>query len=1239
MWGDSRGCTDGVSGLKYSRRGYRVFFIRSLLVIPTRFRPANEQGGKTIDHGVTKSYCKILDLNGVLTHLVEDNNFVKKNSDMSIDTDNSQESLLFRWQELQHIVNSVIDSSLLKKTEKFSLGVRQILEKKEGLFRKNMMGKRVNFACRSVISPDASLETNEIGLPLVFAKTLTFPEIVTQINVEKVRNLILNGCDNHPGANSIEINGTFHNLKRFSYEQRLAMANTLATFSGSQGECPTVIRRHIQDGDFVLVNRQPTLHKPSIMAHRVHILQNDRVIRMHYANCNTYNADFDGDEMNVHFPQSLMAQAEAKILAFTDEQYLVPSSGRPLRGLIQDHVVAGVRLTQKESFVSREEFCDLLWTAVGDLIGPPEIIHLPLPTILKPVSLWTGKQVISSLISFIVKNGTQPTIQGKTKIPCSQWGSSSYCEEGVVRVLNGELLSGVIDKSQLGASDGGIIHAIHELQGSSAAGRLLTAFSRMMTRYLQYHGFTCGLEDMIVMKSGELYRNETLSTAYLAGNEIAKEFLAVKQASKTCLQQSLQLKLSENGMEQSFDNAAKSTLNQLGSRVVDFSLGGSLKRRFPLNNLTLMTTSGAKGSKVNFSQISCLLGQQELEGRRVPRMVNGKTLPCFEEYDLDVRAGGFIGDRFFSGVRPQEYYFHCMAGREGLIDTAVKTANSGYLQRCLIKNMESLSVQYDDTVRDADGSVIQFRYGEDSIDVVKSRWLKEFHFQASNLGSVSTKYQLGQVNDLKRSSKLLKAGLRKPEKYLPALSHLNPSGHIGAVSEHFASALDFFLQSEFTNYGETFSQEEFRWLMFSKYHQSLVQAGEAVGLLAAQSIGEPSTQMTLNTFHLAGFGGVNVTLGIPRLREILMTGGENLSTPVMTLPLFKSISKHDASLFSRNLKRVSLYNVVDQCSLEKKTNFSEILSTKRYCDYSLSLTVLPSSILKSQFNLDFNSVAQVFEKKFVLKFIRHISRIIGKKKNSSSNLEHEECIFSSMNSSMGINAQNTNDEVAGDLSEDSQSEHTLKGVLDGFSCFKSFFVLKGKLCIDFKLPVFKQWNIFEICLNLLKTTLVRAIPDISSGLMSIDKNSQAYQCSTFGVNLEAVRQFYEVVDLNAIHTNDIQAFRQHYGIEACRASIIQEIQNVFGHYGITIDPRHLSIVSDFMTHTGCYRPFNRMGMASMGSPLLKMSFETSAGFLTEAALCPAQSSVDPLLTPASTIVVGKCLQRIGTSVCDILQVL
>lgn len=349
---------------------------------------------------------------------------------------------------------------------------------------------------------------------------------------------------------------------------------------------------------------------------------------------------------------------------------------------------------------------------------------------------------------------------GKTRTPAFAFGEKN--DEHILIFRYGELLSGVLDKASIGNSSLGIVHAVYELYGSQLAGRLLTAFGRLFTYHLQEVGHTCGIEDLVLTAAADKERKKLLEKveydagqglkAFLDGKTIADAVAADGGAlsSVDILSNEQKMSILLNSDRKTgkikIDGAMQSIVNKSASDVIKICLPNGLGTLFPKNNFSMMVLTGAKGSAVNQSQISCFLGQQALEGQRVPLMISGKSLPSFKAYDTSARAGGFVRDRFLTGVKPQEYYFHCMAGREGLVDTAVKTSRSGYLQRCLVKHLEELRVHYDMTVRDSGGNVVQFFYGEDGLDTMSSSLLagkrEQLQFLARNHQAFVYKYSI-----------------------------------------------------------------------------------------------------------------------------------------------------------------------------------------------------------------------------------------------------------------------------------------------------------------------------------------------------------------------------------------------------------------------------------------------------------------------------------------------------------------
>jgi DNA-directed RNA polymerase I subunit RPA1 len=985
-----------------------MFFLQTILVPPNRYRPEARMGNSQITEAQQNTlYKKILRSSSNLAQISKDLAASAESAETGDKTAKAgrardMTSLQKAWNDLQEQVNALIDMSKgpnsVAASQRLEDGIKQRLEKKEGLFRKNMMGKRVNYAARSVISPDPNIETNEIGVPPVFAKKLTYPEPVTSHNFKDMQQAVINGTDKWPGASAIENeNGQIVNLRTKSAEDRLSLANQLLAPSGNNfsGTRNKKVYRHITNGDVVLMNRQPTLHKPSIMGHRVRVLPGEKTIRMHYANTHTYNADFDGDEMNMHFPQNEVARAEALQLADTDHQYISGTQGKPLRGLIQDHISVSVDLCSKDSFFSRGAYQQLIYSALRPESGhiTSERIELVPPAVIKPVARWTGKQVITTILKNIKPNDCGDLwMNSKTQVKGERWGV--HVEEGQVLFRDGEFVCGILDKSQLGVSAGGLIHAIHEIYGPAVAGKLLSSMGRLLTRYEAERAFTCGMDDLRLTPEGEAARKEKLEAARSVGLKVAAQYVTLSEQNPDESDPELLKRLEEvardDKKQESLDLLVNQACADVSKEITSTCLPAGLEKQFPKNHMQSMTTSGAKGGPVNANLISCNLGQQVLEGRRVPLMVSGKSLPSFKPFDTDVRAGGYIVNRFLTGIRPQEYYFHHMAGREGLIDTAVKTSRSGYLQRCLIKGMEGLKVSYDTSVRDSDGSLVQFLYGEDGLDITKQTYLNDYRFLLNNMDS-----QLAQIRYTDQSTRIMfehkdriikqmKTAIKGANGFRgtatdPVTSYLDPARYAFATSEKFFKAMTEYTKANPDGLIREKAPKETRTsqpgqaagigrktaekILAAKYVRSLVEPGEAVGIVAGQSVGEPSTQMTLNTFHLAGHSAKNVTLGIPRLREILMTASTKISTPSMTLVLNEELRREEGEKFAKAISKLPLSHVLDRATVRERVGRGIAYSVAKI--FEVRLRFFPSTEYTKTYAIEKSDVLQTVERKFI----------------------------------------------------------------------------------------------------------------------------------------------------------------------------------------------------------------------------------------------------------------------------------
>lgn len=1300
-----------------------MFFLKNIVVPPTRFRLPSKLGEEihenvqnTLLNKVLTTSMRIRDLNDIVVKQRREKDFSPEERKASFGL------LMNSFVALQNDVNGFIDSSKSPSSSGAlaTPGIKQALEKKEGLFRKNMMGKRVNYAARSVISPDPNIETNEIGVPPVFAVKLTYPEPVTAYNVAELSKAVINGPDVWPGASQVQNeDGKLISLVGMTTEQRTAIASQLLTPSANaSGFTNKKVYRHIRNNDVVLMNRQPTLHKASMMGHRVRVLPKEKTLRLHYANTGAYNADFDGDEMNMHFPQNENARAEALLLANTDSQYLTPTSGKPLRGLIQDHISAGVLLTSKDTFFTRQEYQQLVYGSVRPEDGHTSDsarIHTVPPAVMKPYPLWTGKQVITTVLKNITPLGRPGlNLKSSNKVKNEYWGNNST--ENTVLFRNGELVQGILDKSQYGAADYGLVHSIHEIYGPHTAGKLMSVLGRLFTRYVMNIGLTCGMDDLWLTEEGNSWRTTTLAMAKDVGVKAAAEVTNLPEDTDPEdpeLLKRLEEILRDDNKLGILDAISQSKVNAVTTSVVSQCIPNGTMKRFPENAMQRMALSGAKGSNVNVSQIMCGLGQQALEGRRVPVMVSGKTLPAFKPFETDAIAGGFVASRFFSGIRPQEYYFHCMAGREGLIDTAVKTSRSGYLQRCLIKQLEGVHSNYDNTVRDSDGTLVQFMYGGDAVDVIKESHLQQFDFCVQNFQAMIHKHQPGgNVENLdtesaiayaKKAKKLAKKA--EDDAHLPetTLSMFNPAKYLGSVSDEFSKALETYItdhpeifpskksgnKSIYADEGVT--EKKFRSLMQLKYMQSLVNPGEALGIIASQSIGEPSTQMTLNTFHFAGHGAANVTLGIPRMREIIMTASRIIMTPQMSLPVLPDVTDAQAESFCKSIQRVVLSEFVDEVVVTERTAINSGSPTR-------SFDVRLQFYTKQEYESEYDVSPEMLQKKCALVFLSLLETAVIKElkkqkkdlkvdiskavpasqtdkameakqdKEMAEELEGEDDSSEAKAKQSTKQAVSYEDDEAVEAAEsdsDSDSDSDAEMIdrdhnedwIDAPKKFETTLSANAEIREQEVAGRYRsikrfnfddesgEWCTFTVVLggdtkkllmvniieDICRACVVRETPGIGRCIFPKADKPTDRKLTTEGVNFHEMWKQDEFIDVNGIYSNDIHSVLKTYGVEAARNTIVQEINNVFKTYAITVNMRHLELIADMMTREGTYLAFSRQGVDSSTSPFLKMSFETTCGFLTKAVL---DGDSDTLESPSARIVVGK-LAQVGTGSFDV----
>jgi DNA-directed RNA polymerase subunit A' len=759
----------------------------------------------------------------------------------------------------------------------------QRLKGKEGRFRGSLSGKRVDFSSRTVISPDPNLTISSVGVPVDVAKKLTIPETVSQWNIERLKKLVINGPNIYPGANYI-IRPDGVKIRLDYVTDREMVAESIAS--------SYVVERHLSDGDIVIFNRQPSLHRMSIMAHYVRVLPY-RTFRLHPAVCPPYNADFDGDEMNLHVPQSEEARAEAALLMRVQDQLISPRYGGPIIGGIRDFITGAYILTSKATFLNREEFANMA------LSGGYEGV-LPHPDSKQDEhQFYSGKQLFSLFFpddfNFVIT---------------SKWNKASKGEGKDVVIRNGQLISGVIDKASIGAEEpDSVLHRIAKDYGNDTARRFLDSILIILKAYLTQRGFTYGYSDLWLKEETREEIRAIIHRAYDRVDELIRQYKdgTLPLTRGLAPEEALELYV----------------VNEL-SRARDRA-GKTADRAFPDDNSgVIMASTGARGSTLNIGQMTAALGQQSIRGKRINKGYHNRSLPHFRINDSNPDAKGFVKSNYRDGLNPLEFFFHAMGGREGLVDTAVRTQQSGYMQRRLINALEHLKIEYDLTVRDPHGNIIQYLYGEDGIDPAKSD-----HGEAVNILRLIEGESIVDEGKKASDSEIVKAIAAHATRFNPkVMSNLettllnNRLSKIG-VEKVVRKAADFI-------------------------EKAMAEPGEAVGVVTAQSIGEPGTQMTLRTFHFAGVKERNVTLGLPRLIE-LVDARKKPVTPTMDIYLDEEhkSSRDKALQVAKEIIYTKVLDLTEKTDVDYSGNltfyFSSAQLAERGCELAQIFDVLKGS--------------------------------------------------------------------------------------------------------------------------------------------------------------------------------------------------------------------------------------------------------------------------------------------------------
>lgn len=603
------------------------------------------------------------DLTHKLVDIVRINDRLKENIDLGA-PDFILEDL---WELLQYHVSTYFDNEISgvpparHRSGRILKTLSQRLKTKEGRFRGNLAGKRVNFSARTVISPDPMIDIDEVGVPEIIAKELTIPVKINEANLENIRKLILNGSDVWPGANYvIRPDGR---RKKITETNKEEIAEEITP--------GYIVERHLQNNDIVLFNRQPSLHRMSLMGHRVKVMP-FKTFRLNLSVTTPYNADFDGDEMNLHVPQTEEAKVEAENLMMVQKHIRSPRFSGPIIGAIRDHITGLYLLTRDGVKLSRKEFAQL-------------IRQLNYKVELPDKEFMTGKEIFSLFLPNDL----------------SMEFKSNSGEQVVIE--RGELIKGTIDKVAVGAEAGKIIDKIEKVYGTEAARNFIFAITRLAIEYLMMIGFSISISDQDLP-------NEAKKEIKSIIEKIRKD---VDEANRKFERGELKLLVGRTPKE-SLDHIIKTILRN-GLNDVQKVLEKHMKDNFTL----AMVKSGARGSVVNIVQTAAMVGQEMVMGERIERGYYQRTFPHFKPGTVTLEATGFVSRGFKDGINPFEFFFDAINSRESLMDKSLKTRHSGYMERRLVGALQDLKVEYDGSVRDSAGRIVQFIPGEDGLDPSK----------------------------------------------------------------------------------------------------------------------------------------------------------------------------------------------------------------------------------------------------------------------------------------------------------------------------------------------------------------------------------------------------------------------------------------------------------------------------------------------------------------------------------------
>jgi len=653
-------------------------------------------------------------------------------------------------------------------------GIKERMAGKGGLFRGNLLGKRTNYSARTVVGGDPTLRADEIGVPLCVSTVVTVPEMVCSFNIKKLQAIVNNsqaeyivrtdekgekrtiilklvqktrttpiyfGDKVYRGCAEVKIDDVSQirsgdRIIRSSGEEIIAEVNKPREFKIQIGD---ELHRHLQNGDWILINRQPSLHVGSMIGGKARIMPHGRTIRTPLNFTTPMNMDYDGDETNIHFPQTIEARSEYEELLSVSKNIISGQSSRPIMGVVQDCLVGSYLMTQGWVKIAQNRFYDICCAAqldINQFEHISKIYALTFPDIsfdngYHPY-LFTGR----GLLSMCFPKNFHYTLHNK-----------AYEKEAYLKIRKGVVIEGSFDKSSIGPKAG----AVHHYLSGAQAVEFLTKIQHVVNNWMRDEGFSVGVQDCIPTK----YDKKT-GMIPEASDHMEKCYFRAQIAETT----QKNPRIAEMKVTSAL-NAAR----DIGQRLA--------KESIPKTNRFLpLILSGSKGSLNNTTQIIAALGQQSVAGERMEEtcLDGGRTLPHYdvENWSLEQKyeSRGFVRHSFFCGLNPQEFWSHASGSREGTTNTSTTTGKVGYFQRRLSEFMKGLKIEYDGTIRVSNGRIVQFFYGGDGISPMKQHRMDGglgIHL-ATGIEALNTDYEmelfeneLNEVHEVSEKPKVLES--------------------------------------------------------------------------------------------------------------------------------------------------------------------------------------------------------------------------------------------------------------------------------------------------------------------------------------------------------------------------------------------------------------------------------------------------------------------------------------------------